>query len=125
MLLVGGLAMIKRMPTHCGDDTCSSCVLAGDFIFLSHHAGGFDSNNIAHQMEVSFNRLGETLKSVGASFDDIVQINLYLKDINDFRPARDVFYKYFRNGSPARMTTTTEFVDPKCLCMVDAIAYKP
>jgi 2-iminobutanoate/2-iminopropanoate deaminase len=100
MLLVGGIVMIKRMPTHCGDDTCSSSVVAGDFIFLSHHAGGFDS-------------------------DDIVQINLYLKDINDFRPARDVFYKYFRNGSPARMTTTTDFVDSKCLCMVDAIAYKP
>lgn len=31
--------MIIKMPTHCGDDTCSSCVVAGDYIFLAHHGG--------------------------------------------------------------------------------------
>ena len=31
--------MLKRMPTHCGDDTCASCVVAGDYIFLAHHSG--------------------------------------------------------------------------------------
>ena len=123
-IFIGGFEMIKRMPTNCDDDTCSSCVIAGDFIFFAHHAGGFDSNDIVHQMEASFNSLGETLKSVGASFDDVVQINLYLKNIDDFRAARDVFYKFFKNGSPARMTTTTDFVSPACLCMIDAIAYK-
>ena len=34
--------MVKKMPTHCGDDTCSSCVIAGDYIFLAHHGGGQD-----------------------------------------------------------------------------------
>ena len=29
--------MMKKLPTHCGDDTCSSCVIAGDCIFLAHH----------------------------------------------------------------------------------------
>lgn len=23
------------MPTHCGDDTCSSCVVAGDFTMFT------------------------------------------------------------------------------------------
>ena len=39
--------MIRKMPTHCGDDTCSSCVVAGDFIFLAHHGGGQDKEDIA------------------------------------------------------------------------------
>lgn len=117
--------MIKRMPTHCGDDTCSSCVKAGDYIFLAHHAGGHDKNDIVYQMETSFESLRRSLESVGASFDDMVQINLYLKNIEDFRSARDVFYKYFKNGFPARMTTTTDFVTPSCLCMLDGVAYKP
>ena len=116
--------MIKRMPTHCGDETCSSCVIAGDFIFLAHHAGAFTSNDIVCQMEASFNSLKKTLKTVGASLDNIVQINLYLKNIEDFRQARDVFFKYFKGEFPARMTTTTHFVDSACLCMLDAIAYK-
>jgi len=116
--------MIKRMPTHFGDDTCSSCVVAGDYIFLAHHAGGFDQDDIGHQMKVSFDRLRATLESVGATLDDMVQINLYLKNIEDFQKARDVFYEYFKNDFPARMTTTTDFVNSSCLCMIDGIAYR-
>lgn len=33
--------MLKRMPSNCGDDTCASCVVAGDYIFLGHHGGCF------------------------------------------------------------------------------------
>ena len=116
--------MIKRMPTHCGDETCPSCVVAGNFIFLAHHAGGFESNDVVHQIASCFERMSKTLESIGASLDDMVQINLYLKKIDDFRPARDAFFKYFKNGYPARMSTTTEFVDSSCLCMLDGIAYK-
>lgn len=112
------------MPTNCEDDTCSSCVIAGDYIFLAHHAGGHDKNDIVHQMEASFNTLRGTLEAVGATLDDMVQINLYLRHIEDFSQARDVFYKYFHNGFPARMTTTTDFVSPACLCMLDGIAYR-
>lgn len=116
--------MIKRMPTHCGDDTCSSCVVAGDFIFLAHHAGGFDKDDVVHQMEASLSSMQRTLESVGATLDDVVQINLYLRRIEDFPKARDVFYRYFMNGFPARMTTTSDFVSPACLCMLDGVAYK-
>ena len=41
--------MIRRMPTHCGDETCSSCVVAGDYIFLAHHGGGQDKEDIIYQ----------------------------------------------------------------------------
>jgi len=34
--------MLIKMPTHYNDDTLSSCVIAGDFIFLAHHGGGQD-----------------------------------------------------------------------------------
>ena len=84
--------MITRMPTHCGDETCPACVVAGDFIFLAHHAGGFESDDIVHQMEACLEKMGGTLESVGASLEDMVQINLYLKNIEDFRIARDVFF---------------------------------
>lgn len=121
---MGDKNMIRRMPSHCGDDTCPSCVVAGDYIFLAHHAGGFEKDDIEYQMEACFNSLQDTLQSVGASLDDMVQIHLYLKNLKDFRKARDVFYKFFKNGFPARMSTTTDFINPSCLCMIDGIAYK-
>ena len=118
--------MLKRMSTHCGDETCPSCVVAGDFIFLAHHAGGFEKQDIGHQMRSTFERAKGTLESAGATLGDMVQINLYLKDLDDFDGARKVFYEFFDEGSfPARMTILTEFLDPNCLCMIDGTAYKP
>lgn len=118
--------MIKKIPTHYGDDTCSSCVIAGDFIFLAHHAGGFDKKEIEHQMRVTFESMRDTLSSVGATLNDMVQINLYLLNLSDFPKARGIFYEYFDKESfPARMTLTTEFLSQDCLCMIDGVAYKP
>lgn len=118
--------MINRMPSHSADPTCPSCVVAGDYIFLAHHGGGQDKNDVVHQMRATFESMKHTLASVGATLDDMVQINLYLKNIEDFRGgARDVFYEYFKNGYPARMTTTTEFISETCLCQMDGVAYKP
>lgn len=117
--------MIRRMPTHCGDETCPSCVVAGDFIFLAHHAGGFEKRDMAHQVRTVFERMKQTLASVGASLEDMVQINFYIRNTEDFDAGREVFLEYFPNGAPARMTVVTQFLDEDCLCQIDGIAYKP
>lgn len=116
--------MILRTPTNCGDETCPSCVVAGDHIFLAHHCGGHDSEDVAHQMRITFARVDGTLRSVGASLDDLVQINLYLKTMADFPAAQAVFPEFFKQGYPARMTSTTEFFEPACRVMVDGIAFR-
>lgn len=118
--------MLKRMPTHCNDETCPACVVAGDYIYLAHHAGGFDKPDIVHQMRITFEKMKNTLNSVGASLNDMVQINLYMRDLQEFRLARDVFFEYFDNDCfPARMSLTSDFIDKTCLCMMDGVAYKP
>ncbi|BBI33698.1 hypothetical protein KCTCHS21_30970 [Cohnella abietis] len=117
--------MITREPSYYGDETCSSYVIAGDFIFLAHHSEGHEKDDIEHQLVASFNNLRDSLYSAGASLEHLVQINLYLNDIKYFGAARDIFNHFFqKDGFPARMTTTTEFVNPTCLCMLDGIAYK-
>ena len=94
-------------------------------IFLAHHADGFEKQDIAHQTRVVFERMKETLASVGATLDDMVQLNFYIKNVDDFDAGRDVFEEYFQNGAPARMTVVTQFLDDACLCQIDGIAYKP
>ena len=117
--------MFKRMPTHCFDETCASCVVVDNLIFLAHHAGGFDQKNITHQMRAVFDRMQTTLHSVGATLNDLVQVNLYLKDLADFEGAIEVFTEYIGEGNfPARMTLTSEFLDDECLCMMDGVAYR-
>ena len=116
---------IKRMPTHCGDKTCPSCVIAGDYIYLAHHAGGFEKRDIKYQMRAVFERVKNTLAATGATLSDMVQIHLYLYNLSDFDGAIEVFNEYFDEGCfPARMTSTSEFLDKECLCMIDGVAYK-
>ncbi len=117
--------MIKRMPSHTRDDTCPSCVVAGDFIYLAHHAGGHDKKDIEHQMRATFRSMQNTLASAGATLNDMVQVNLYLLSLSDFDKARNVFNEYFdKDCFPARMTLTSDFLSQSCLCMMDGVAYK-
>lgn len=117
--------MLHRIANHYGDDTCSSCVVAGDYIFLAHHGGGQEINDLAYQTRASLDSLQETLHSVGASLDNVVQLTYYIRNVEDFRKGADVFREYFKNGAPARMTVVTEFVGENCLCQVDGLAYHP
>ena len=77
--------MIQKMPTHCGDDTTSSCVIAGDYIFLAHHGGGQAVNDIIHQTRATLESMAHTLSTAGATLDDLVQVNFYIKNAADFR----------------------------------------
>ena len=117
--------MIERIQPNCGDETCPSCVVAGDYIFLAHHGGGLDVKEIKHQARAIFESVKQTLASAGATLDDMVQIQLYLKSTEDFDGAREVFFEYFKDGFPARMTVITEFLDDNIVCQMTGIAYKP
>ncbi len=118
--------MLQRMPPHTGDETCASCVVAGDFIFLAHHAGGFDKHDAAHQARAAFQGMQKTLEAAGASLQDMVQVTMYLRDLDDFSAARDVFTEFFpKGGAPARMTATSDFLSDACLVMMDGVAYRP
>lgn len=117
--------MLHRIGNHYGDKTCSSCVVAGDYIFLAHHGGGQDVNDLAHQTRASLEQLSQTLASAGATMDDVVQITYYIRSTEDFRKGADVFREFFPNGAPVRTTVVTDFIGAHCLCQVDGIAYKP
>lgn len=117
--------MIRRIPSHYGDDTCSACVRAGDFLFLAHHGGGQDVDDLAHQTRETLLSMQRTLEKMGASLGDMVQIGYYIKSTDDFRKGADVFREFFPDGAPARMTVVTDFISPGCLCQMDGVACKP
>lgn len=108
--------------------TFSTFVQAGDFIFVSHHGGYHkgEFTTIEEQTELCFKRLRFTLEKAGAALEDIVHVNVYLKDPKYFKGFRDVFRMQFKNGYPARMGIfSNKFLDEECLMQMDAIAYKP
>jgi 2-iminobutanoate/2-iminopropanoate deaminase len=114
------MSEITRIPTQY---SFSSAVVAGDYIYLSHHRGYGDT--FAVQLNDTFKRLSETLSNIGLSLDNLVKVNVWLKNIKDVPEMEKLFVHYFKNNEyPVRMSATTEFIDEDCLLMIDGIAYR-
>ena len=110
---------IKRIPTPY---SYSSTVVAGDYIFLGLHRGFGDSFVV--QLENAFKQIKETLGKLELGLENLVKVNVWLKDIKDLPQMEKLFNEHFaKDQFPARMTATTEFIDADCLLMIDGIAY--
>ena len=123
---------VKRIDLNNPDwgFTFSSCVIAGDFVFTSHH-GGYDfegsqwPGSIEEQTEQCFRNLKRTLEAAGVTLDDVIKTTVFLKNARDFAKMREIYRRVFTDGYPARSGLITEFLDPECLIQIEAIAYKP
>lgn len=120
----------KKVEHSLKDSTFSTYVLAGNFLYTSHIGGICDNQgnrllSIEEQTEQCFKYLKSLLNKEGLTLNDVVKTTVYLKSLTDFRKMRDVYRGYFADGYPARMTATTDFIEPDCLIMIEAVAYKP
>ncbi len=112
--------MITRISTPF---SYSSAVVAGDSVYLGLHRGFGD--RFTDQIHDTFVHLKKTLLQVDVPLENIVKVNVYLKHITDLSEMEQVFTEYFEKDKfPARMTSTSEFIDSDCLMMIDGVAYK-
>ena len=111
---------VKRITS---DFSFSYAVAAGDYVFIGHHRGF--GNSFTKQFDDMFSHLKKTLAEFNLTLKDLVQVNVRLKNIKDLPEMEKRFNSFFDKGKfPARMTTTTQFVDDDCLLMIDGIAYR-
>lgn len=100
----------------------SSAVKAGDFVFLGLHRGGGD--NFKAQLESTLEGIKKTLLKYDMGLENLVKVNVWLKNIGDLPQMEKLFYMHFPpENYPARMTATTEFIDMDCLIMIEGTAY--
>jgi len=112
--------MINRISTPF---SYSAAVSAGDYVFLGLHRGF--GQTFTEQIHDTFSHLKDTLNQLDVPLQNLVKVNVYLKSIKDLPAMEQVFFDYFeKDNFPARMTSTTEFIDSDCLMMIDGIAYK-
>ena len=69
--------------------------------------------------------LKRTLVAAGSGLDQVVQVNVFLRNKEDFRKMREIYRRFFKNNYPARTAIFTDFLDSYCLIQMDAIAYSP
>lgn len=122
---------MKKVELHDVEEwTYSDYVVAGDYIFTSHIGGFIDEegnrlNDLKSQTRRCIKNLKRVLSKEGVSLDNVVKMTVYLKDLDDFNDMKDVYREFFPDGFPARMTSTTDFIDSDCLIQIVATVYNP
>lgn len=86
----------------------SHAVDADPFIFLSGQTAMNSENvedlqgNIAEQTKRCFGNLLSVLVEANLTLDDVVKVNVYLTDMNNFTAMNEVYKTFFNDPYPAR-----------------------
>lgn len=112
--------MIKRTTTPF---SYSAAVSSGDTIYLGLHRGRGES--FQNQLRSALMYVKQTLEQHNSSLDHLLKVQVWLKDIDDLPVMEKIFFEFYPKGHfPARMTSTTEFIDRDCLVMIEGVATK-
>ncbi len=69
-----------------------------------------------------FDNIAAILQASGASFKEVVKVNVYLSDFANFAKMNEVYRRYFASDYPAR-TTIPAALPPGFLLEADVVAY--
>lgn len=106
-------------------------IKAGDFIFVSGQVGyenpatGEKIKGIEAQTRQCLEGVKQVLSAAGSSLTDVVKVNVYLKNAEDFSGMNEVYRSYFTKDQPARSTVVPNLVMPDMLVEIECIAYCP
>ena len=114
---------------------------AGDFLFVSGVSSRLPDNSIVGaeaddmgtvkldiklQTRAVIENIRDILNNVGAGLEDLVEINAYLANMNDFGEYNEIYGDFFDFDGPVRTTVAVhQLPHPHLLIEIKAIAYKP
>ncbi|MEM1986242.1 MAG: RidA family protein [Nitrososphaeria archaeon] len=115
----------ENAPTPIGP--YSQAIKAGNFLFISGQ-GPIDPKtgkkivgDIKEQTRQVLENIKSILEAAGLTLENVVKVNVYLKNINDFPKMNEVYKEYFKTNPPAR--TTVQAIPPADIDVeIDAIA---
>lgn len=114
---------------------------AGDFIFVSGTSSrrsdnsfeggevdemGVTNLDIRAQTRAVLNNINTILETAGSSLNDVVEVSVYLVNMNDFGGFNEVWAEYFDYDGPTRTTVAVhQLPHPHLLIEIKATAYQP
>lgn len=87
----------------------SQAIKSGNLLFTSGQIpvkpdGTVITESIEAQVHQVFANLKATLEAAGADLTQVVKVNLFIQDMNDFARINEVYATYFDTHRPARTT---------------------
>jgi 2-iminobutanoate/2-iminopropanoate deaminase len=105
----------------------SSAVVAYGFVFVSGHVGWLPGTQqaaagIEAQTVQTLEKLKAVLEAAGTSLANVVKVNVFLSNVNDFAAMNEVYRRYFPLDPPARTTVGAVLVSPDLLIEIEMVA---
>lgn len=107
----------------------SQAIRAGNFIFLSGQipidpkTGELVKGDIRQQTQQVLENIRGVLESQGLGMQDVVKVNIFLKDMGNFNEMNEVYATYFSSSPPARSTVEVAKLPRNADIEIEAIAY--
>lgn len=79
---------------------------------------------IKAQAVQALDNIKSVLEAAGYGFADVVKVNVYLQDMNDFVAMNEVYANYFPPPEPARTTIEVARLPKDALVEIDLVAVK-
>jgi len=101
----------------------------GDMVFTAGQVAWDHTGNVIAVGDVraqtiqALANVKSVLEEGGATLDDVVKCNVYLKDMKDFQTMNEEFARLFPVNPPARTTVQTPMAEEEMLVEIEAIAY--
>ena len=94
-------------PIAVGSLPFSTAVQAGPTLYLSGQIpirpdSSVVTESVGAETRQTMENIGRTLSENGYTFDDVVSVIVYLKDMGDYAEMNKAYAEYFKNGFPAR-----------------------
>jgi 2-iminobutanoate/2-iminopropanoate deaminase len=109
----------------------SQAIVDNGFIFVAGQGpadpttGKLDIGDVRAETRQTFANMTAILEAAGASLDDVVKCNVYLKDINDFAAMNEIYTTMFKAPYPARTTIQAGALPGGISVEIECIARKP
>ncbi len=80
--------------------------------------------DIKDEVRQALDNLKAVLSAEGFSLSDVVKVNIYLLDLNEFPKVNEVYAEYFKENFPARTTVGVSSLPQGARVEIDVIAAK-
>jgi len=106
----------------------SQAIVSGNTIYVAgqgpfNPATGKMPAGFEEQAAQTFENIKAIVESAGATLQDVVKVNVYLTDLNNFAKMNEVYKRYFQEPYPARATVGTQLlggmtIEVECVAVV-------
>lgn len=120
---------IQTSAASSGDGPYSQAIIARGSIYVSGQgpldpqSNAIVGSTIEEQTRQTMENIKNILASGGCTMDDVVKMNVFLANLQDFKRFNEVYASYFTQPMPAR--TCVEAGLDNILVEIDAIAFLP